>query len=217
MVKEIYIVRHGETNYNLEERIQGQINNNSCLTEKGWLKAEELGKNLCNLGIRFDKVYSSDLRRAKETTKAILKYLGNLPLEYVPELRERSFGCLQGKTIQDIGIKDYKGADLYTLNREGILSDAESLESIGKRVNSFIQMIVKSKNCRVLVVGHEWINSYLINALLNENHIFHEQDNVAFHYFKLDDKGKFLEYKLNNSNNYKSQNKPFEVCLESKK
>lgn len=197
MVKELYIVRHGETIENLEEVIQGSLLDGR-LSEKGKEQARILGKKLRN--IKVDKIYSSDLGRAVETTKEILKN-HNVPVDYIPELKERSYGSIQGKTIQEAGIKNYKGAYLYSLNQEGIFSDAESLKSIDERVDRIIQKIFKSEGSVFILVGHEWINSYLVNKLLRENYVFHEQDNASFHYFKLDENGKVLEYKLNNNKN----------------
>lgn len=196
MVKEIYIVRHGETAWNLEERVQGQVDLESGLTEIGKLQAEEQGKKLG--GIRFEKVYSSDLRRAKETTAAILAYVGDVPVEYVAELRERAFGSVQGKTIQEAGIRNYKRAETYALDQEGIFRDAEALGSVDDRVKRFINKILSSKESAILVVGHEWINSYLVNALLGEGYVFHGQGNASVHYVKLSDDEKVLESKLDN-------------------
>lgn len=196
MVKELYLARHGETIENLEEIVQGQLDGK--LSERGKEQARILGKKLRN--IKADKIYSSDLGRAKETTDAILEYFKDIPVEYNSDLRERSFGNLQGKNIQEVGITDYKAAYLYDLDQEGIFADSESLKSIDKRINRFIQKILKSEDSVILAVGHGWTNSYLINKLLKEDWIFHDQDNASVHYFKLDDNGKVLEYKLNNQN-----------------
>ena len=191
-MKELYFIRHGETLENLEEIIQGQLDGR--LSKKGKEQARILGKKLMNK--KIDRIYSSDLGRTKETTKEILEY-NDIPVEYIPELRERGYGSLQGKNIQEVGISDYKGKELYALDQEGIFADAESLKSIDERINKFIQKILKSEDSVILAVGHEWINSYLTNKLLKEGYVFHEQDNSFFHYFKLNDDGEVLEYKLN--------------------
>lgn len=198
MIKELFIVRHGETNFNLEERAQGQIDSESYLSAKGLEQVEELGKTLKSLNTPFDKIYSSDQRRARQTAEGILNYLEKVPIELTADLRERGFGHLEGKTIYECGIKDYKGAELYSLDQEGILADSESLTSIQKRIKNLINNILASPHEKIILVGHEWINSYISNMLLDEEHIFHAQDNTGIHYFKLNDNGKMIAHKLNN-------------------
>jgi len=194
MVIELYIMRHGETNYNVEERAQGQVDLKSKLTKKGKSQVKKQAKKIKS--IPFDRIYCSDLRRTKESNKIILKHIKDVPVEYRSELRERGCGSLQGKTIQELGITDYTGKDLYPINQEGIFADVESLESVDGRVNEIIQKILQTNDSKILIVGHGWINSYFINALLKEGHVFHDQKNASIHYFKLDDQGKVLEYEL---------------------
>lgn len=64
----LYIVRHGETQWNVEKRFQGQTD--SDLTEKGKKKVEKTGEELKN--IFFDAVYTSELGRAVKSTEIIL-------------------------------------------------------------------------------------------------------------------------------------------------
>ncbi|MFA5174167.1 MAG: histidine phosphatase family protein [Candidatus Pacearchaeota archaeon] len=199
MVKELFIVRHGETNYNLEERIQGQIDSEAYLSKKGIEQVDKLGRKISALDIKYDKIYSSDQKRAKQTTEAISKYLNNIPIEFTTDLRERGFGDLEGKTIQECDIQDYKGANLYNLDNEGILATAESLISIRNRAKELIKKILNSKDKKIILVGHEWMNSYIINLLLKEEGIFHPQNNAGVQYFKLEDNGKVVEYRLDDN------------------
>jgi 2,3-bisphosphoglycerate-dependent phosphoglycerate mutase len=96
----LLLVRHGETPWNRERRMQGHVN--TALTGTGRAQAEALGRRLA--GERLDAVYSSDLRRALETAHAIVACTGH---EVVPEprLRERRFGIFEGLTREDIAAR----------------------------------------------------------------------------------------------------------------
>jgi broad specificity phosphatase PhoE len=197
MVIEIYIVRHGETIENLEEIIQGQ--RDGTLSERGEQQAKELGEILKNY--EFDKVYSSDQGRTKKTTKRILeKLVKKLEPEYDADLRERDYGHIVGMTMKEAGLRMEDVARLYALDQEDVFHDAESLEQMKVRVGRFIKdKIINSKKKKILIVGHEWTNSYLINELLGEEiseETYRGQKNCQVMYFKLSDEGKVLEYDL---------------------
>ena len=89
----LYIVRHGETAWNLEQRIQGQLD--IPLNDTGRGQAARMAQALAGEGIAA--VYSSDLSRAAETAAALAQAAG-LPLRTDPSLRERGFGHFEGVT-----------------------------------------------------------------------------------------------------------------------
>ncbi len=89
----IYLIRHGRTNWNDKRLIQGHIDIE--LNAEGKATAKELAKELKK--IKFDKVYSSDLLRAKQTAE-IIALEHQLEVETTKALRERSFGSLEGKS-----------------------------------------------------------------------------------------------------------------------
>lgn len=93
----VLAIRHGETAWNRDKRIQGQFD--VPLNETGRAQARSLGEALA--GETVDVVYSSDLVRAHETAAAAAAALGR-PVQLVPGLRERSFGVFQGWTWQEI-------------------------------------------------------------------------------------------------------------------
>ncbi len=95
------IVRHGETPDNKKRICQGQLPGR--LTIKGWMQAGKVAKRLKDS--HFDVVYSSDLRRAVQTAKRILRYHKKVPVYYVPALRERTFGEFEGKRWKDISVE----------------------------------------------------------------------------------------------------------------
>jgi len=113
MESTIYLIRHGETDWNSERRFQGQTD--IPLNKKGKLQANLLAQRIFNEGVRFSALYSSDLARAKETAEIIASY-HNLQVGLINGLRERFFGNLQGVTIDEIK-RDYPDVDLTDLGQ----------------------------------------------------------------------------------------------------
>ena len=94
---ELLLIRHGETLWNQQGRMQGQ--NDSPLTPLGLTQARQLGKRLAT--VSFTTLYSSDLGRAHQTARCIADATGH---EIVADerLRERHFGIFEGMTNNEI-------------------------------------------------------------------------------------------------------------------
>lgn len=93
----LYLVRHGETSWNLEGRYQGHLD--PPLTERGQRQAEATAEQLAPLGLAA--IYSSDLTRAYQTAVALAEKTG-LPIQTDPRLREIDQGAWQGVLIGEI-------------------------------------------------------------------------------------------------------------------
>src|SRR6185295_17726453 len=93
----LIIVRHAESAFNLENRIQGH--QDSVLTPKGLRQARRLAKRLT--GMKIDKIYSSDLGRAYATTMAIAERR-RARIVRDPQLREIHLGDWEGMTIEEV-------------------------------------------------------------------------------------------------------------------
>jgi broad specificity phosphatase PhoE len=93
----LLLVRHGESTWNRERRIQGQLD--PPLTERGETQARELAERLS--GHQVAAFYCSDLRRCRQTAKPIAEAVGMEPVP-LPELREIALGEWQGKTSQEL-------------------------------------------------------------------------------------------------------------------
>jgi 2,3-bisphosphoglycerate-dependent phosphoglycerate mutase len=105
--KRILLVRHGETEWNRIERIQGM--EDIPLNAMGLAQAEAVANELAKI-VRGDaELVSSDLVRTRETTKPIVEATG-LHARYDARLRERHFGVLQGKTYSEWREMDAEGA-----------------------------------------------------------------------------------------------------------
>lgn len=96
-VTRLVAIRHGETDWNVDTRIQGQIDIG--LNANGRWQARRLGRALAEEG--FDAVYSSDLGRAMDTAHAVAVEAG-LAVQPRSALRERAFGVFEGMTFAEI-------------------------------------------------------------------------------------------------------------------
>lgn len=143
------IVRHGETDWNVQRRIQGQID--IPLNAVGRAQAEAAAVSLA--GCRFDAVYSSDLVRSWQTAVAIADGRA-LPLLPMPGLRERHYGLMQGLTGAEAaecqpGIHAvYSARDL-----DHDLGGGESLREFAGRVHQTLVDLAESHpgGCLLLV------------------------------------------------------------------
>ena len=93
----LFVIRHGETVFNAENRFQGHCD--SRLTETGRRQVSSLGARMAKMA--FDTLISSDLGRARETATIIAKYTGH-PVQTDSRLRERHYGVLEGLTVPEI-------------------------------------------------------------------------------------------------------------------
>lgn len=92
----LVLVRHGQSQWNLENRFTGWTDVE--LTEKGKEEAKEAGIAIKKAGLSFDIAYTSVLKRAKETLEIILKEIGQEDISRTEKwrLNERHYGALQG-------------------------------------------------------------------------------------------------------------------------
>ena len=96
----ICFVRHGETDWNIEQRMQGHLD--LALNARGEAQAAAAGRYFC--GQQADALYCSDLLRARQTAQPIAQAL-NLPVVLDPALRERNFGRCEGLTLDEIAVR----------------------------------------------------------------------------------------------------------------
>ena len=97
----LFIIRHGETEWNLSGLHQGHMD--SPLTPAGECQAQLLGKRLASEGTRFDAVYTSDLGRAVQSVQKICRAISEeIIIKEESRLRERALGLLEGLTYAEI-------------------------------------------------------------------------------------------------------------------
>ena len=156
----ILAIRHGETLWNVDTRIQGHLNID--LNETGRWQAERVGHALAEEPI--EAIYSSDLRRAFETAQAIACAPARLaartptPTQVIPHLplRERHFGHLQGKTWAEIEAehpeecKRWRGRDPHWAPSGG-----ESLTELRERIRRCVdELASQHMGEQIVLVAH---------------------------------------------------------------
>ena len=131
----IYFARHGETVWNVENKICGMTD--SPLTEKGRQQARELGRKVRESGVRIDEILYSPLSRAADTAKAVAEATG-LPARCEPRLREQCFGRYEG-TPRD-------GAEF-----------GESMMQLAQRIYNLLDELRQDEDKTYLLVAHNGI------------------------------------------------------------
>jgi probable phosphoglycerate mutase len=147
----ICLARHGETNWNIERRFQGQFD--IALNARGRAQADALARELESA--HFDRVYSSDLRRAL-TTAAPMAQARGLEVRATQRLREKDDGAWQGHTHAEVQVKY---ADVYsnylTRKPDFAAPEGETLEEFARRVRAVLTDIAREcAGLSVLVVAH---------------------------------------------------------------
>lgn len=138
----LYVVRHGETTYNVENRICGV--SQAQLTELGRKQAKEAGEKLKDL--TFDHVYVSPLKRAIDTAKLLTddKY----PLIIDQRIEEINFGIYEGMPRDTKAFQETK----YHLGKHYL--QGETFLNVIHRVYSFLDELKQSHDQNVLIVCH---------------------------------------------------------------
>ena len=170
----LYIVRHGETEWNVIKRFQGQLN--TPLTEKGMEKLRKTGKKLEN--VLFDEVYTSELGRTVASAEIILNenngYKNNkLELQKLAELNEIYFGVWQGLTYEDVFLKYPEEANNYFYNVKNYNAENVEAENLKDALERFLKGINKilnrHKSGNILVVTHGTVFEMFINYVENKS------------------------------------------------
>jgi probable phosphoglycerate mutase len=151
MTTRICIVRHGETDWNVEKRIQGHID--IALNAVGVAQAAATAAGLA--AHRFDAAYSSDLDRAWQTAQAIGQRQG-IEVRKAPGLRERNYGVLQGLTTAEIASR-YPTAYSHYLarNTDHNFKTGESLSDFSARIVTAVEALALAHSGQaLLLVSH---------------------------------------------------------------
>lgn len=160
----LYIVRHGQTIWNKERRIQGD--SDIMLTERGRWMAAQTAQGL--QGVHFDAIYSSPLSRSYDTACIIR---GNRDLSVVKDsrLREMGFGVIEGKSFDD---PESGAAQFFDVFYHDPLAyqppeGGETFSSLCQRADDFIaDMVAKyTGDEHVLIVAHQALNKALLRCI----------------------------------------------------
>jgi len=184
----VYISRHGETDWNLQHRLQGWTDRP--LDDTGRRQAAELADTL--KGIRVDAIYSSTLSRSRDTANTVAG--SAMTVKSLDGLRERNYGHFQGGSDTDA---EYLRRSNDWADR---LDDGESLNQLFARAQESLAQIRREHSAgNVLIVAHRITNQMLLRALLDlppEQALKVVQDNDEVYLVELDPGAKPRLWKL---------------------
>jgi probable phosphoglycerate mutase len=152
-ITKLCLIRHGETDWNAERRLQGHTD--IPLNARGVLQARQMAQALKNINLRFDVLYTSDLKRAADTADAVVKLFG-VEAQVDSNLRERHFGALQGLSIAEAPLLQ---PDIWQAHiardLEHNLGGGESIGQFALRVQGALDRILaKHAGKTILLVSH---------------------------------------------------------------
>lgn len=157
----LMVVRHGETDLNKENRLQGSEGPNHSLNADGLAMVQKLSEELISSP---QIMYVSPLLRTQETAQILNKRF-QVPIVLVPEIRERNFGSLSGKFRKDIDQQlvedDLEGH--YDYHPYG----GESVEDVTSRVQKFVELLKTRKEKDVMLVTHRGVIRILYDLYPN--------------------------------------------------
>lgn len=144
----IYFTRHGETVWNVENKICGMTD--SPLTARGQEQARQLGALVRGSGLQIDEILYSPLSRAADTAKAIAVATG-LPARCEPRLREQCFGKYEGtpRDGAEFRISKTHFADRY--------DGGESMMQLAQRIYNLLDELKAATGKTYLLVAHNGI------------------------------------------------------------
>jgi len=166
----LFLIRHGQTDWNLKGKIQG-----SCdieLNDTGVKQAEELGNKILEENYKFSKIYSSSQKRAIKTAE-ILSEITNVDYISIDGLEEMNLGEWEGLSWSEIKEKypvEYE--EWFIKRRYTKTPNGESYQDMLERVLTSIHKIIDENCNEVIIVTHSavimCIQCYLTNTPFDE-------------------------------------------------
>ena len=160
---EIILIRHGETEWNSQKRMQGH--SNSDLSEVGRGQIQALGELMKN--VSFDHIYSSDSLRTSQTAEAITQYSGHT-LQFDQRIREKNLGVFEGLTSTEAKERHPEIYRLFkTAGPNYVIDEGESTQQLLERALEFIEEIrLRHPQERVVMVTHGGVVRVLMKHAL---------------------------------------------------
>ena len=160
----IFVVRHGQTEWNVLKKMQGSADIE--LNEKGLSQAQDTAEMLSNE--TFDVIFSSPLKRAKQTAKIINNSKG-LNIIFDDRLRERNYGEFEGTNKSSF---DYN--EFWSYEKNIRYEKAENVQDFFKRIYNFLDEIISKDYNSVLIVCHAGVEKAIecyFNGLMPDEKI----------------------------------------------
>ena len=183
----IYLIRHGETEWNKESKLQGH--SNVLLSPEGIHQARLLAKHMPFHTV--NAVYSSDLSRAVDTAR-ILAFRFGLPVIKKKDLREINFGNWEGRRLSELATEMSADFEYFFTRPDKIHppNGENFLEAQARMLTALNEIIAEHPNQSVIVVSHGAVIRLLFCALLGmpiRKMWTISQFNMAVNIFRVDD------------------------------
>lgn len=200
MALKVYLIRHGETDFNKQDKKWEQSAETS-LNEVGIKQSKKLAQRIKR--IKFDKLFSSDLKRTLQTAEIVSKAL---EVSIIKDKRLREYNPNKVDPSSEKWIKEYKrllnlGMSKYDIRPFG----GENIWDLIKRVKSFLNDLEKESGT-IAIISHSGVNSTLINLSQRrkkDNFSKIKQDNACINILEFI-KGKWIIRAINDSGHISS-------------
>lgn len=175
----ITFVRHGTTEYNEQNRIQGS--SDIPLSKKGYEDIEKVNLNYCN----YDYYFHSPLMRSKDTLYGILEKYGTIPenkkIIETSHITERGYGIFEGLTPKEIEEQYPSPYNEWLINENVRGDNIEPIEEVIKRIKKFITKYLGYNNQKFLAVTHSGF-LYALYKYMNDSplHLKPKECSVSF-------------------------------------
>lgn len=162
-MKQIYVIRHGQTEWNLARRMQGRLD--SPLTQEGMEQAHTHGSVLKSLG-PIESMYVSPAGRTRETALIINSYV-RARVDYVDALLERDVGLWSGLTVDELE-NAFPHAWQQRLNDpyHHRPPEGESLSDMAERASGFVSDLLEAPEQSIALVTHQVMSRVVLGQLL---------------------------------------------------
>ena len=169
---EVHFLRHGETTWNRSKVLQGSIGYTD-LTMRGVRMAEATAKGMEAAGVRYDRIYASDLLRAYRTADIIAEAQGKKTI-IDPRIREMGMGKYEGMRYvkgeyPDENLKNFfEGTGPYVPTGKG----AETFDDVAVRLKAFLEEVIRpleGKADKVLCVAHSFVLKTLVREYAGDS------------------------------------------------
>lgn len=167
----IYVTRHGQTTWNVEDKICGLTDVD--LTEKGIQQAKKLGNHILHQQLKLDVIISSPLKRAVMTA-SIIGEINGTPIVTDDRLIEQNYGIYEGVDRENIDFQNNKRNFAFKY------PEGESMMQVAHRIYGILDEVKEHyKDKNVLLVSHGGV-SRLIHTY------FEDMTNDEFYHWQLD-------------------------------
>ena len=175
---EFYFIRHGESESNATPGFAAGANYDSALTSRGVEQAKLLGARLKREGVKFDRVYSSSLDRAKKTARHMLDAMGETErsVPAVDDIVEQKALGWRGVPVEEVFTPE-NVAYIMSKGPDFIPPQGESLRMVRRRVSGWVEseiiyneeLVSENRELTVAVVGHGTASRCLFQYIMGFN------------------------------------------------